>query len=122
MVLLNRMIDLKPKGMTVVVPLADLVDMIQVAAKRQSFGDALDAEGFKPVSGTVALPEGPYGTWREHGKMSHEIVGGSSVTSETPPTTRFGPSASLACSGLRLATSSDAVASSSFRIEAKSRA
>lgn len=44
------MIGLKPKGVTVVVSLSDLIDMLQVAAKGQSFGEALDAEGFQPVS------------------------------------------------------------------------
>ena len=46
-----QLIGRKPKEMAVVVSLSDLVDMIQVAAKGQSFGDALDAAGFKPVSG-----------------------------------------------------------------------
>ena len=46
-----QMIGNKPKDMTVVVSLPDLVDIVQVAAKRQSFGEALDAAGFRPVSG-----------------------------------------------------------------------
>ena len=47
----RRLIGHKPKGMTVVMSLSDLVDIVQVAAKGQSLGDALDAAGFQPVSG-----------------------------------------------------------------------
>jgi hypothetical protein len=46
-----QLIGLKPKSMTVVMSLSDLIDMIQVAAKGQSFAAALDAEGFRLVSG-----------------------------------------------------------------------
>jgi hypothetical protein len=46
-----QLIGHKPKDMTVVMSLSDLVDMVEIAAKRQSFGEALDAEGFRPVSG-----------------------------------------------------------------------
>lgn len=46
-----QLIGRMPKGMTVVMSLSDLVDILQVAAKGQSFGEALDAAGFRPVSG-----------------------------------------------------------------------
>lgn len=46
-----QMVGRKRKEMSIVVSLANLVDIVQVAAKKQSFGEALDAEGFKPVSG-----------------------------------------------------------------------
>lgn len=46
-----QLIGRKAKDMTVVMSLADLVDIIQIAAKKQSFGEALDAAGFQPVSG-----------------------------------------------------------------------
>jgi hypothetical protein len=36
--------------MTVVMSLAELVTIIQAAAEKQSFGEALDAAGFRPVS------------------------------------------------------------------------
>jgi hypothetical protein len=45
-----QLIGARPKNMTVVISLADLVDFVRVAAKGQSFGEALDAEGFRPVS------------------------------------------------------------------------
>ncbi|MBS3650991.1 hypothetical protein KEU06_20470 [Pseudaminobacter sp. 19-2017] len=46
-----QLIGHKPMGMTILVSLSDLVDMVQAAAKKQSFGEALDAEGFRPVFG-----------------------------------------------------------------------
>ena len=53
-----QLIGRKPKAMTVVVSLSDLVDIVQVAAG-QSFGEALDAEGFQPVSGKkIVVREG----------------------------------------------------------------
>lgn len=45
-----QLIGARPKSMMVVMSLGDLVDMVQVAATRQSFGEALDAEGFRPAS------------------------------------------------------------------------
>jgi hypothetical protein len=54
-----QLIGHKPEGMTVVVSLSNLVDMVQMAAKTESFGEALDAEGFRPVSGKkIAVSEG----------------------------------------------------------------
>jgi hypothetical protein len=54
-----QLIGLKPKHMTVVVSLSDLIDLVQVAAKGQSFGEALDEAGFKPVSGKkIVVREG----------------------------------------------------------------
>jgi len=46
-----QLIGASSRNMTVVMSLTDLVDIIQVAAKRQSFGEALDAAGFRPMSG-----------------------------------------------------------------------
>lgn len=54
-----QLIGLKSESMTVGMSLSDLVDMVQAAAQKQSFGDALDAAGFKPISGkTIAVREG----------------------------------------------------------------
>ena len=54
-----QLISRKAKDMTVVMSLADLVDMVQVAAKGQSFGEALDAAGFRPASGKkIAVRQG----------------------------------------------------------------
>ncbi|MBS3652191.1 hypothetical protein KEU06_26705 [Pseudaminobacter sp. 19-2017] len=46
-----HLIGHKTEGMTVLVSLSALVDMVQAVARTQSFGEALDAEGFRPVSG-----------------------------------------------------------------------
>lgn len=54
-----QLIGARSKSMTVVMSLSDLVDIVQVAAKGQSFGDALDAAGFRPVSGKkIVVREG----------------------------------------------------------------
>lgn len=54
-----QLIGHQPKDMTVVVSLADLVDIVRVAAKGQSFGDALDAAGFRSASGNkLAVRQG----------------------------------------------------------------
>jgi hypothetical protein len=54
-----QLIGRNPSSMFVVISLDDLVDIVQVAAKRQSFGEALDAAGFQPVSGKkIVLREG----------------------------------------------------------------
>jgi len=49
-----QLIGASSRNMTVVMSLTDLVDIIQVAAKRQSFGEALDAASFQPASGKKA--------------------------------------------------------------------
>jgi hypothetical protein len=46
-----QLIGHKRKDMIVVMSLFDLVDIVQASAKRPSFGEALDAAGFRPVSG-----------------------------------------------------------------------
>ena len=54
-----QLIGHKRKGMIVVMSLCDLVEIVQVSAERQSFGEALDAAGFRPVSGKkVVVREG----------------------------------------------------------------
>lgn len=51
-----QLIGHKAKDMTVVMSLYDLIEMTQAAAKKQSFGDALDAAGFRPVP--ISVREG----------------------------------------------------------------
>lgn len=46
-----QLIGARSRNMTVVMSLSDLVDIVRVAAKVQSFGEALDAAGFRPASG-----------------------------------------------------------------------
>lgn len=54
-----QLVGQKSKDMTVVMSLADLVTMIQAAAEKQSFGESLDATGFKPVSARgISVREG----------------------------------------------------------------
>ena len=54
-----QLIGASSRNMTVVMSLIDLVDIIQVAARSQSFGEALDAEGFQPARGRkISVREG----------------------------------------------------------------
>jgi selenocysteine lyase/cysteine desulfurase len=45
-----QLIGASPKSMIVVMSHTDLVDMVQAAAEKQSFGDALDEADFQPVT------------------------------------------------------------------------
>ena len=54
-----QLVGQAPKDMAILISLADLVDIIRVAAKGQSFGEALDAAGFRPASGKkIAVRQG----------------------------------------------------------------
>lgn len=58
--------------MTVVMSLADLIEMIQAAGEKQSFGEALDAAGFHPVStkeisARDGFPAEPLVRWKNKG-------------------------------------------------------
>ena len=53
-----QLIGRKREEMIVVMSLQDLVDIIFMAAKPPSLGDALDAIGFKPVSRKVTVGQG----------------------------------------------------------------
>lgn len=46
-----QLIGHKRKDMIIVMSLSDLVDIVQLSAKWQSYGEALDAAGFRPMSG-----------------------------------------------------------------------
>lgn len=70
-----QVIGLRPKEMTVVMSLSDLVEIVQVAAKGLSFGEALDAAGLQPLSGkkiTVreGFPPEPLVRWKNKGAGS----------------------------------------------------
>jgi len=67
-----QLIGTSSRNMTVVMSLGDLVDIIQVAAKRQSFEEALDAAGFRPASGKKivvreGIPPEPLVRWKNKG-------------------------------------------------------
>lgn len=53
-----RIIGHNREEMTVVMSIKDLADIVRVASKPQSFGEALDAMGFKPVSRRFTVREG----------------------------------------------------------------
>jgi len=53
-----RIIGRNQEEMTVVMSIKDLADIVRVASKPQSFGEALDAMGFKPVSREFTVREG----------------------------------------------------------------
>ena len=68
--------DAEPKTMTVVMSLTDLVEIVRVAAKRQPFGEALDAAGFRPAAGKKmavrpGFPQEPL-VWRRFKKPGNE--------------------------------------------------
>lgn len=71
-----QLIGAKPKTMTVVMSLTDLVEIVRVAAKRQPFGEALDAAGFRPAAGKKmavrpGFPQEPL-VWRRFKKPGNE--------------------------------------------------
>jgi hypothetical protein len=53
-----QLIGRTPEDMTVVMSLKDLVELINVAAKPQSLGEALDAMGFEPAGHGGAVGQG----------------------------------------------------------------
>lgn len=70
-----QLIGHKSKDMTVVMSLAELVEMIQAAREKQSFGEALDAAGFNPVSTKeISVREGfpaePLVRWKNKGRAN----------------------------------------------------
>lgn len=67
-----QLVGQKTNSMIVVMSLSDLVDIVQVAAKRRSFGEALDAAGFRPACGKkISVREGfppePLVRWKDKG-------------------------------------------------------
>lgn len=67
-----QVIGHKSKDMTVVMSLAELFEIIQAAREKQSFGEALDAAGFNPVSTKeISVREGfpaePLVRWKNKG-------------------------------------------------------